>query len=180
MRGRMVWFVMLISLLVAGCLPQANHIQRVTPLPDEVLLYATATPQPTEEPFYAWDFNLPTLEGETIALSSLRGEWVIINFWATWCAPCRHEMPVLQAIHTGYDDVTVLGINQSENRETVQPFIEAMGITFPILMQPDFQTLQNYSVVGLPQTLIVNPQGEVVFRQFGPVTLDLLTPFLPA
>ncbi|MBZ0291068.1 MAG: TlpA family protein disulfide reductase [Anaerolineae bacterium] len=126
----------------------------------------------TEEPFYAWDFTLQSRAGESYTLSALRGKWVIVNFWATWCGPCREEMPALQAIHDQYGDVMVLGVNQRETVEVIDDFLADTQITFPVLMNPDDAVLLDYNVVGLPQTLVVNPEGIIVWRQFGPVDLE--------
>lgn len=122
-----------------------------------------------EEPFYAWDFSMESISGTTYTLSELRDQWVIINFWATWCIPCVKEMPVLQEIHDQYTDLTVLGINQRETKDEIQSFSKEHKINFPILVNPSDQVLVDYNVIGLPQTLVVNPDGIIVWRQFGPV-----------
>jgi thiol-disulfide isomerase/thioredoxin len=146
---------------------------------------ATPNVLPTEAPFYAPDFTLPALNGGTVTLNHLRGQWVIVNFWATWCVPCIEEMPTLQAIADAYpDSVIVLGVNLREAEDDVQAFAQTHSITFPILLAPPDEVLLAYNVVGLPQTLIVNRDGEVVFRRFGPLSLntfpsefnDLITP----
>lgn len=126
-----------------------------------------------DAPFAAWDFTMTTLEDETLTLSALRGRWVIINFWATWCVPCIAEMPVLQAIaDASPDDLVVLGINQRETVDRVRDFVDTNGIRFPILVNPPDQVLVDYTVIGLPQTVIVDDAGFIVWRQFGPVALD--------
>lgn len=133
-----------------------------------------------DAPFYAPDFTLSALDGQEITLSEQRGKWVLLNFWATWCGPCRQEMPILQMIAEDYPDVIVVGINQREGAEVIQPFVDALGITFPIALNPNDATLLNYQVIGLPQTFIINPDGEIVAREFGlfkPKTLfDALYP----
>ncbi len=126
-----------------------------------------------ETVFCAWDFSLEGVDGATYTLSEQRGQWVIVNFWATWCAPCVQEMPELQAIAEQYaDELIILGINQRESAATVRGFAADLGLTFPLLLNPDDQTLVNYQVMSLPQTIIVNPDGEVVWRAFGPLDLD--------
>lgn len=115
---------------------------------------------------------MSSLDGETYSLSAQRGEWVVVNFWATWCGPCREEMPILQAIHEQFEMVTVLGINQRESVDEVRIFVDEFGISFPVLLNPGDQTLIDYNVMGLPQTVVVNPDGVIVHRQFGPVELD--------
>jgi thiol-disulfide isomerase/thioredoxin len=143
-----VWLFSLMLVLMVGCSPQISSIE-------------------DEQPFYAWDFTLETIDGDAITLSEQRGKWVIINFWATWCAPCRQEMPTLQMIAEDYPDVLVLGVNLRESVETISLYREELGVTFPILINPDDQLLTDYQVIGLPQTLVVSPDGEVVMREFG-------------
>lgn len=99
-------------LLVAGCISPAS-------LP-------FATPQPTAEPPY--NFTLTALTGESVTLADLRGRWVILNFWATWCAPCRAEMPYLQQLaQTHASSLVVLGINMREEPPEIQPFIDELA-----------------------------------------------------
>lgn len=129
--------------------------------------------EPTEEPFYAWDFTMDSLDGTTYTLSELRGQYVIINFWATWCGPCRTEMPELQAISEDYaDNFILLGINQREDVERVQAFADELNLSFPLLINPPDDVLLNYQVINLPQTLIVDPNGELIWRRFGPINLN--------
>jgi thiol-disulfide isomerase/thioredoxin len=134
------------------------------------------TAAPTEAPFYAPDFRLNSLDGTVYQLSDLRGRWVVINFWATWCAPCVEEMPVLQQVADRYgENLLVLGINMRETAAEISTFVDALGLQFPILMTPDDATLIAYSVVGLPQTVIVNPAGIIVDRRFGPLETERFT-----
>ncbi len=139
----------------------------------------TAAPEPsTAEPptpaaLVAHDFALTALDGSTIRLSDLRGRWVLVNFWATWCEPCKVEMPDLQRIAAQYADrLTLVGINMRESADEVRAFAELLGLTFPLLLNPDDETVTAYYVIGLPVTVIVSPDGSLVFRQFGPVEMD--------
>lgn len=159
MRALLLCAVMLVALI--GCTPAATITPSTPPIADD------------DAPFPAWNFTMTTLEDETVTLSALRGRWVIINFWATWCIPCVAEMPVLQAIaDASPDDLVVLGINQRETVDQVRDFVDANGIRFPILVNPPDQVLVDYTVIGLPQTIIVDDAGLIVWRQFGPVALD--------
>src|SRR5688500_4860298 len=97
------------------------------------------------------DFALTTLDGQRVQLSALHGRWVLINFWATWCIPCREEMPYLQALadqHAVW--LTVLAINLREPTSVIQPFVDELALRLPILVQPDDQTLLAYGVGALP------------------------------
>lgn len=134
---------------------------------------AAPTASTVDAALLAPDFTATALSGETYTLSGLRGRWVLLNFWATWCVPCAAEMPALQQIADTYaDQLVLLGINLREDAGTVAPFVGEHGLRFPILINPDDATVLNYQVVGLPQTLLISPSGEIVYRQFGPVELD--------
>lgn len=153
---------LLLLLLVTACSSPSDTIQQVTPLPP-----TTLTQIPT-----ALDFELATFDGEKIRLSDLRGKWVLVNFWATWCEPCVAELPVFQQIAQRYPDtLVVLAVNMRETTEDIAAFLAEHPLALTILVQPDDATLANYQVVALPQTLILSPQGEIVWRQFGAVEL---------
>lgn len=131
-----------------------------------------------DEPFIAPEFTLTSIEGEEIALSSFRGQWVMLNFWATWCKPCVEEMPVLQEISETRDDLVLIGINVREDTQLVQDFLTENGISYTVLMTPRSpeadQVLISYfpSGMALPQSLIIAPNGEIVWRDFSELQLD--------
>lgn len=131
-------------------------------------LVASATPAPIPAP----NFTLTTLNDTNITLAELRGKWVIVNFWASWCIPCATEMPVLQQISQEFADaVVVLGVNHREDRDTIATFVQDLGLTFPILINANSSTFAQYQVNNLPQTVIINPQGDIIWRHFGPLVL---------
>lgn len=115
-------------------------------------------------------FALTRLNGDTLALADLSGQWVVVNFWATWCIPCKAEMPYLQALSERLPaEIVVVGINQREDAALVQSFVTELAIDFPILLNPDDPTLLAYQVTGLPRTAIVDPQGNLYALILGPV-----------
>jgi thiol-disulfide isomerase/thioredoxin len=119
-------------------------------------------------PEVAHNFMLTTLDGGTLSLYELRGRWVIVNFWATWCGPCRNELPYLQQLaETHAAHVVVLGINMREEAATIRPFLADIGVTFPILLNPDDATLLWYNTRGLPLTFVIAPDGTVAYYQYG-------------
>lgn len=135
-----------------------------------VLLLASCTSSTTTDAVPATNFALPTLDGEQIQLAELRGRWVVINFWATWCAPCVAELPLLQQLAEQHPNkLAVLAVNMRENEDDVRAFIAQHEIDLQVLMQPDDQTLIDYGVQGLPLSIVVSPGGEVVRRHVGPV-----------
>ena len=155
--------LVLLALLLAGCAPAATG-----PAPVD------ATPQPTATAEMSRDFTLSTLDGATITLSDLRGEWVVLNFWATWCAPCVEEMPYLNQV-AAERDVQVLGVNFNEEASVVARFVADHALSFPILMQPDDITLLFYGVRGLPRTFVVAPDGTLAYKgagQLDPTAFD--------
>ena len=140
---------------------------------------ACATTQAVSEhgaavtPFPAPEFNLTTLTGGKFALDSMRGRWVILNFWATWCAPCINEMPALQTIaNERSGQIALFGINMRESADDIRKFMGQYHVNFPMLLNPDDTMVANYSLdLGIPQTVIVSPQGMVVWHQFGAIDL---------
>lgn len=169
------------GLLAAGLLAGAAS-SCAAPLPDKSAPGAAVAALPTAAEL-APDFTLATLDGGTLTLSSLRGRWVLVNFWATWCAPCRQEMPYLAALAEAHrDTLTVLAVNMREERAEVAAFTAGLGIDLPILLDPDDSTLLAYGVRGLPMSFLVAPDGSLAQRIPGPVQpgdLDLAGTFAP-
>ena len=132
-------------------------------VPSAVGAPLSSSPSPREG-FLAPDFTLDTLDGKRVALSELRGKVVVINFWATWCLPCREETPALEKSYAQYKDsgVVILGVNltdQDSIRE-VESFVQEFRLTYPILLDRD-GTVSNtlYQIRGLPTTFFVNREG---------------------
>ncbi|MBI5669054.1 MAG: redoxin domain-containing protein [Chloroflexi bacterium] len=110
--------------------------------------------------------------GKTVKLSSLRGQVVLVNFWATWCGPCRLEMPEFErAFKTrAADGFTILAVNNQETPEDVRGFREEMNLSFPLLLDESGAIQTQYGIKGYPSTFLVNRQGVIVARFFGPMT----------
>jgi len=114
------------------------------------------------------DFTLQTVDGESLSLSDLRGKVVAVNFWATWCAPCRLEMPDLQARADRFPDrLAVLGVNFAETAEDVAAFREEVGIDFPLLLDPEADVQRIYRVLGYPTTFFSDQAGTIRFQHIG-------------
>ena len=119
------------------------------------------------------DFELETLEGKKAKLSDYRGKKVILNFWASWCPPCREEMPEFQRIYSeNKDKLVVVGVNLQESRENAEAFIEKLSITFPILLDPNSQVKDMYNVFTQPVTYFIDESGKIVDKKFGPLTSE--------
>lgn len=115
------------------------------------------------------EITLKDLQGQEVKLSDLRGKVVLLNFWATWCKPCKEEMPAMQA---SYDKLrgqgfVVLAVNELEDTEKVIEHVRSHGHTFPVVMDHDNRVANRYGVVGLPASFIVDRQGIVREKVFG-------------
>lgn len=127
----------------------------------------------------AKDFNLPLLGGSNQRLHDLRGTPVVINFWATWCGPCREEMPLLDSFAEEYSGhVVVLGINSGESESQVAAFVEEIQVDFPILLDEDEQVTDRYFVRNFPITFFVDAEGIVRAQHLGVLSEDLLARYL--
>ena len=108
------------------------------------------------------DFRLPTLDGGSFQLSDQRGKPVVLNFWATWCGPCRNELPAIQkaAEHLS-DQVVFAAVDQGEEAATVQSYVDEMGLTFTIPMDDGGEVGYVYNVKGLPTTFFIDRNGVI-------------------
>jgi len=115
------------------------------------------------------DFNLEDQNGNFIRLSDYKGQVVIINFWATWCPPCRKEMPSMQRAWEVLEkeDIVMLAINVGEDSDLIFAFTAEYPVEFPLLMDRTSEIVRNWKVRGLPTTFIVNPAGKIVYQAIG-------------
>ena len=125
------------------------------------------------------DFTLEDLQGQPRSLSDFQGKVVLINFWTTWCPPCRMEMPALQQAYEDLRDqgFVVLGVNWTavDDPEEVGPYVQELGLTFPILLDIDSEVSERrYRVIGLPTSVFVGRDGTVREVYIGPIPLDQL------
>lgn len=125
------------------------------------------------------DFTLTDQNGDTVQLSDYRGKKVILNFWATWCPPCRAEMPHMQQFHENNagGDVEILAVNltaQDNGDEAIRSFIEEFGLTFSIPMDETGSTAQTYQIRTVPTTFILNTKGEISQKIVGPMDEQIM------
>lgn len=142
----------------------------------------TVTPAPENEdqaPAEAPDFQLVNLEGETVALSDHRGSVVLVNFWATWCPPCRAEMPLLQEFAERYDQqMVVLAVNSGEDEPVVRNFVETTGLDLVFLLDPTNSVATLYRVRGFPTSLFIDENGILQATHIGELDETLLMSYL--
>jgi peroxiredoxin len=115
-------------------------------------------------------FSLQSRDGKTMSLADLKGQVVMINFWATWCVPCRQEMPHLEALHARYNSLgfTLLGVNVEDDPAGAKKWLEENGpVTFPILFDPKNEVSKLYKVVAMPSTVLVGRDGTMRFIHNG-------------
>jgi thiol-disulfide isomerase/thioredoxin len=125
------------------------------------------------------DFKLSSLDGMATSLIDFRGRPLILNFWASWCGPCREEMPLLQQVYEGLGDrIFVVGINYAEPSSHVLSFTHTIGVTFPILLDSKGEVAKRYQIAGFPTTFFLNSEGKLVAYHVGALTPDMLSTYL--
>ena len=125
--------------------------------------------------YEAADFTLPDLRGTPHRLSEFRGKVVFLNLWATWCPPCRMEMPSMQALYHRLKDrdFVMLAVAEDEGgAEAVGPFVRDLGLTFPVLIDPDATVSPRFGATGYPETFIIDREGRVINHTIGPEDWD--------
>jgi peroxiredoxin len=135
--------------------------------------------EPIEPPLARGDsapvFELPSLvDGAPIALDDLRGRVVLVNFWATWCKPCEDEMPAMENLYRALKKggFELIAVAVDESRDDVEAFRERLGITFPILLDPDQKVARAYQTTGFPESILLDDDGVIVERYVGPREWD--------
>ena len=128
------------------------------------------------------DFDLPGLDNQNHRLSDYRGGWVVVNYWATWCAPCRKEIPDLSQLHDSRSDLTVLGLAfEDTDVEDFERFLEQYPATYPILLVDVYNPPESLGAPrALPTTYLFNAAGDMVNTWIGPVTSTMIIDWIEA
>jgi thiol-disulfide isomerase/thioredoxin len=128
------------------------------------------------------DFSLPKLGGGELAVSDFRGQWVVLNYWATWCAPCRKEIPELSMMHAERADITVLGLAFEEaDGADFEAFLGEFDVSYPLLQVDVFHPPEPFGAPKvLPTTIVLDPAGRPVKAFLGPVTRAAIEQFIDA
>ncbi|HEV2789721.1 MAG TPA: TlpA disulfide reductase family protein [Solirubrobacterales bacterium] len=130
--------------------------------------------------------TLPKLEGKgEESLAGYRGRWVLVNFWASWCLPCREESPALEEFQKRYGgvDFTILGVDSRDLSSDGKAFVDRYGISYPQLRDGNGEAAQDFGTTGVPESFLIDPKGRLRLRLVGPVATDDLreevAPLLP-
>lgn len=124
------------------------------------------------------NFTLSTLEGKEIKLSDFKGRKVMINFWATWCPPCKAEMPAMQQLYNqanGYMDILAINIDPKND---VAGFVRENQLTFPILLDESGKVNEDFSIISIPTTFLINEDGMIEKKHIGAMTLEQMEEFI--
>ena len=129
------------------------------------------------------DFELTTLDGRKVKLSDYRGKKVILNFWATWCPPCRAEIPDMDKFYSSYKDkdIVILGVNLTkaeQDQTSVKSFIKEYGVTYPIPLDKESLAAEMYQVSAIPTSYIIDPQGTIIQKIVGPMDFETMKSLL--
>jgi cytochrome c biogenesis protein CcmG/thiol:disulfide interchange protein DsbE len=126
------------------------------------------------------DFVLTLSDGSEVRLSDLRGKAVVINFWASWCAPCRAEAPTLEETYKRYADrdVVILGITLWDTEEAAAEFRKVYGQTYPSGIDPNGKIAIEYGVSGIPETYFIAPDGKIIAKFVGPLPRETMESLL--
>lgn len=160
--------------------PMRFSVSAPNGMPPESAPFAAPEPE-GQEVSRAEALVLPDLNGEEQGLAQYHGKWVVVAFWATWCAPCVEEIPALKAFHSRHqaEDAVVVGVNmESIELEKLRVFVDDHAINYPVWhMEPVLETPLG-KVFGLPTTYLVNRSGEVVAREMGAITAEEIEAFI--
>jgi len=160
---RSIAFIALLAALVAAC-------------GESVSVEASEPAEGTSSAEETIEFELPVLGGDTARLSDWRGQWVLVNYWATWCAPCRKEIPDFSQMHDARDDITVLGLAFEDTAiEDFEAFLEEYPASYPILLVDVYAPPEALGAPrALPTSFLVDPEGHLVETWMGPITSETI------
>ena len=155
------------TLLALLLLASTALATETTPLPDPpsgIRIYPA-----TSDANMAPDFTLKNMDADTISLSNYRGRWVLLHFWASWCGPCRREMPEIQrlAMRFSQDKLVILMVNTAEDEDTVFSFMAEVGLDTGSLLDRDGRVTEAWKPRGLPTSFLIDPAGRVQFQVIG-------------
>lgn len=161
-------FAALCLLALVGSVDGFFHRKKEPPAGAEDYFKKLGIERP-EKKILAPDFTLEDLSGKRVSVKSLRGKVVFLNFWATWCIPCRQEMPTMEKLHWKLkkDGLEVVAINIREGKKDVRKFLDELGLTFTVLLDKDGKVSEEYGAWAIPLSYFINRKGEFVGKVAG-------------
>ncbi|MFH0769608.1 MAG: TlpA disulfide reductase family protein [Chloroflexota bacterium] len=156
--------ILVLGLWLSGCRAVSQ------PPPETSSNESVITPtEGTQVGNLAPNFQLKNLDGQIVSLAGLRGKPVLVNFWATWCPPCRFEMPFLQQIYEEWSDrgLILLTIDIGENQTLVEEFLKTNSLTMPVLLDSERSVSRMYTITVIPTTFFIDRDGVIQGRKFG-------------
>lgn len=174
--------IALIGLVIWGVYDSGKDDKTMDSRPNEVGNQAQEevnAPVGIEQGNLAPDFELQTLDGHSMKLSDLRGKRVILNMWASWCPPCRAEMPDMQSFYEANKDkdFVILGVNLTSSEqqpENIAKFIDEFGITFPVVLDEKSAVSDRYQVVSIPTSYMIDSRGIIKQKIIGPMNKEMM------
>lgn len=199
-RNIIIWITAIVLVIVAVYTTKnyntTSDIVTIPPAQEQQSESSTSTPSPTQtengtQPIDQqkpaktnlmedYDFELEDLNGNKVALSDFKGKKVFLNFWATWCPPCKAEMPDIEKLYqeTKNTELVILAINVGEDKKTVQDFIKDKGYNFPVLLDVKGEISQMYQVTGIPTSYFIDTEGYLDDGATGAISLESMKEFV--
>ena len=167
-------FLLILILLIL--IPQqiSAQVSSDAERPAWMLLLRAARIQVLDQQIEPRDFTLPLLSGENASLSSYKGKVVILNFWATWCPPCRAEMPSMETLYQRFKNqgLEILAVDLGESARTVRQFIQDHNYTFPVMLDSNSRIGSLYGIQSIPTSFIIDREGKIIGRVVGAIHWD--------
>lgn len=128
----------------------------------------------------AINFNLKDLDGNEVSLSSLKGKKVFLNFWATWCPPCKAEMPEIEKLYqeTKDSDLVIITVDIGESLDTVKPFVESNKYNFKVLLDPEQSVATKYNISSIPTSYFIDADGNIISKHIGGMNIDQMKAYI--
>ncbi len=170
-----------LALLMIGLGLLATGVMSVMLLDQKAASAQDFSTVPAKVNFPAPELTLQSLSGETVSLEDYRGKVILVNLWATWCPPCREEMPTLQTFYEKYkqDGFVLVAIDQEEPRDVVAPFVNEFGLTFPVWLDENYDAQRKFNTMNLPSSYVIDRDGIVRLMWIGGISNRNLEKFVP-
>lgn len=187
-----LFYIMLLFIIffgLANAVKETRGVQQHSPQPDQRSTFSVQEPEKDTTKTVrsafkeAPTFTLTNLKGERVSLADFRGRKVLVNMWATWCGPCRQEMPELVNIDQTFPDnkLAVIGVNMTTEElsvKDVRVFTDQFSVGYPILLDDKGSVMGKYRVIGIPTSFLINEDGMIIHEFRGIVTMEKLKKFL--